>query len=580
MASSAPSLPSPNAPVVGLRRLCVVVAAWFAFSVVTEVYDKLIMMHLSIPLTLALWKFVVSVCCGIVSMAAVGDRPFGGIDARVVLIRIMPLAAMIALAKIFTYISYGHVPLSTAQLVKAATPVVTILLTRTILGERFGVQSYLSLLPISLGVGLGVGLHVEVNTLGVLAALASCIIAAAQLIYTKTLFLGMGSLRALELNLLTATCCVALLLPFWLGVQLGWLPSDIDGGTFFLLSTKRHGTPRIWMAFIICAVTQYGQSMCAYYFLEHVSPATSAVVGTARKPFIVVASMVIFHTPSSLLNICGILLAFTGVGWYNYARHVERRHAAVFKGAKRHVAAVDAELAARQLQSGLETESAASEADLEKQPLTEKRSSDETLADGGTACGGGCAVLAAWYEEQLARRPLAVKAITSGTLYGLGDLLAQVGGAMRSGHELAAAPFASGRFVRAVAYGGVFYPPLAHAHYNFLEYLVVGTWRMDETSGAHWLKMVLEQFVYWSYLSNAYYHLVLGAMVGLGPLECLARLGATFWPTMHAQWALWVPAQLINFKYVPVRHQLNFVLVLSLVWTTFLSAAFPSDGAR
>ena len=34
-------------------------------------------------------------------------------------------------------------------------------------------------------------------------------------------------------------------------------------------------------------------------------------------------------------------------------------------------------------------------------------------------------------------------------------------------------------------------------------------------------------------------------------------------------------SQLINFKYVPVRHQLNFVLVVSLFWTTFLSLAFP-----
>ena len=33
----------------------------------------------------------------------------------------------------------------------------------------------------------------------------------------------------------------------------------------------------------------------------------------------------------------------------------------------------------------------------------------------------------------------------------------------------------------------------------------------------------------------------------------------------------------MNFKYVPVRHQLNFVLVVSLAWTSFLSIAFPPD---
>ena len=52
----------------------------------------------------------------------------------------------------------------------------------------------------------------------------------------------------------------------------------------------------------------------------------------------------------------------------------------------------------------------------------------------------------------------------------------------------------------------------------------------------------------------------------------------TLWDTLKAQWAFWIPAQLINFKYVPVRHQLNFVLVVSLAWTTFLSLASVIDN--
>ena len=58
-------------------------------------------------------------------------------------------------------------------------------------------------------------------------------------------------------------------------------------------------------------------------------------------------------------------------------------------------------------------------------------------------------------------------------------------------------------------------------------------------------------------------------------LDVHHRVRSTLWDTLKAQWAFWIPAQLINFKYVPVRHQLNFVLVVSLAWTTFLSLAFP-----
>ena len=90
-----------------------------------------------------------------------------------------------------------------------------------------------------------------------------------------------------------------------------------------------------------------------------------------------------------------------------------------------------------------------------------------------------------------------------------------------------------------------------------------------------WYKMFIEQFVYWSYFTNAYYHAVLGALQGFSVQRVYDRVADTLWDTLKAQWAFWIPAQLINFRFVPVRHQLNFVLVVSLFWTTFLSLAFP-----
>eukprot|EP00967_Tisochrysis_lutea_P148175 scaffold282606_cov37-Tisochrysis_lutea.AAC.1 len=80
-----------------------------------------------------------------------------------------------------------------------------------------------------------------------------------------------------------------------------------------------------------------------------------------------------------------------------------------------------------------------------------------------------------------------------------------------------------------------------------------------------------------SYFSNAYYHAVLGALQGFTVQQVYDRVTSTLWDTLKAQWAFWIPAQLINFRFVPVRHQLNFVLVVSLVWTTFLSLAFPPE---
>jgi protein Mpv17 len=43
------------------------------------------------------------------------------------------------------------------------------------------------------------------------------------------------------------------------------------------------------------------------------------------------------------------------------------------------------------------------------------------------------------------------------------------------------------------------------------------------------------------------------------------------WPVLKANWCIWPLVQIINFKFVPVVHQLNFVLLVSLGWATYLS---------
>ena len=220
------------------------------------------------------------------------------------------------------------------------------------------------------------------------------------------------------------------------------------------------------------------------------------------------------------------------------------------------------------------------------------------------------------YEGALEARPILTKSVTSGVLYGVGDCVAQ-GFERRSNPEHR---FDTARLWRATAYGGLFYPFLAHLHYNFLENLVVVRWAVAP-SRVPWVKMFIEQFVYWSYFTNAYYHAVLGALQGMNPSQVYDRVAATLWDTLKAQvrardwrrvesspsaasvhvptarsrcahahalplsralaqWAFWIPAQLINFRFVPVRHQLNFVLVVSLGWTTFLSLAFPPEPVK
>ena len=51
----------------------------------------------------------------------------------------------------------------------------------------------------------------------------------------------------------------------------------------------------------------------------------------------------------------------------------------------------------------------------------------------------------------------------------------------------------------------------------------------------------------------------------------------SLWGLMLAQWAFWIPVQALNFQFVPVRHQLNVVLLVSIAWTALLSFWYPPE---
>jgi len=192
-----------------------------------------------------------------------------------------------------------------------------------------------------------------------------------------------------------------------------------------------------------------------------------------------------------------------------------------------------------------------------------------------------------WYESHLRSSPVRTKMATGSFLWGLGDSVAQVvptllpndgsTGADASSASSSGLPFAYDweRTGRAVLFGFALHAPLSHVHFNFLEWMTVrGGFK---GLGVTVFKTTMEQFVYWSWISNTLYHASMGALQGLTLPQIKTRISDVLWDTQTAQWAFWIPVQLVNFRFVPVRHQLNVVLVVSVVWTALLSAWYPPE---
>ena len=148
-----------------------------------------------------------------------------------------------------------------------------------------------------------------------------------------------------------------------------------------------------------------------------------------------------------------------------------------------------------------------------------------------------------WYEGHLQSRPVVTKMVTGSLLWGIGDAVAQLvpqmmtvvgDGGSDDAPTKKAFRYDWPRTGRAAFFGFAIHAPTSHVHFNFLEWL---THRVGVTGlGIPFFKAFMEQFVYWSWLSNSLYHGVMGAMQGMTAQQIYNRIADVLWETQKAQW--------------------------------------------
>eukprot|EP00979_Chaetoceros_neogracilis_P018198 scaffold10556_cov258-Chaetoceros_neogracile.AAC.43 len=185
----------------------------------------------------------------------------------------------------------------------------------------------------------------------------------------------------------------------------------------------------------------------------------------------------------------------------------------------------------------------------------------------------------AWYEHHLQARPIPTKAVTGCILWGIGDIVGQVVPFIMKKEEGTETTVVSleknyfecdyPRTARAMFFGFAIHAPLSHVHFNLLEWMTVKGGFTGLSIPV--FKTIMGQFVYWSWISNSLYHGAMGAMQGKSFQQIYDRIADVIWDTQKRQWVFWIPVQLL------IRHQLNVVLLTSVVWTALLSAWYPPE---
>lgn len=325
---------------------------WYTSSALTNTSSKSILNAFNMPATLTLiqFAFVSSLCVFLSWLSGIFPVLRTRISAlrhpirqpsREVIMTTLPLAMFQIGGHLLSSTATAKIPVSLVHTIKGLSPLFTVLAYRLIYNIRYPTATYLSLIPLTIGVMLACSSERSYSgqLLGVLEALLATLIFVTQNIFSKRLFNeaakveseggGAQSKKLDKLNLLcySSGMAFALTMPIWFWTEGIALLKDFlhDGSVDLseLPNSMDHG--RLTLEFIFNGVFHFGQNIIAFILLSMVSPVTYSVASLIKRVFVIVMAIIWFRSPTTSVQAVGI--ALTVLGLYLYDRTSESNKA-------------------------------------------------------------------------------------------------------------------------------------------------------------------------------------------------------------------------------------------------------------
>jgi solute carrier family 35, member E1 len=248
---------------------------------------------------------------------------------RDLIITTLPITAFMIGGHILSSDAISRIDVSLVHTIKGLSPLITVAAYRFIMDVQYSVATYLSLIPLTIGVILACSTNFSANFLGLLSAFASAILFVTQNIVSKKIFndAALAESEPLltkkpdKLNLLCYSSLLALIFtaPIWLWSE-GWhIIIDFFSDASIELSGSKgsldHGA--LALEYIFNGTFHFLQSLTAFQLLSMVSPVTYSVASLVKRVFVIVFSIVWFGSRVTRIQGLGIGLTFLGLYLYD-----------------------------------------------------------------------------------------------------------------------------------------------------------------------------------------------------------------------------------------------------------------------
>mmetsp|Transcript_10419 Transcript_10419/g.13209 ORF Transcript_10419/g.13209 Transcript_10419/m.13209 type:complete len:323 (+) Transcript_10419:115-1083(+) len=175
------------------------------------------------------------------------------------------------------------------------------------------------------------------------------------------------------------------------------------------------------------------------------------------------------------------------------------------------------------------------------------------------------------YSSVLNAAPVFTKAVTSATVYTIGDLISQATDGRSIGE------YDRGRVLRSLLAGLLAHGPMSHVWYDVSEQLFENVLHLSSGIGGTAVKVAIDQ-TFWGPLWNNTYILLLGLMK-FDKLENIwGEMKRTTIPLLMSGLKLWPLAHCVTYGLIPVENRLLWVDLVEIIWVVILSTAADGGG--
>jgi solute carrier family 35 protein E1 len=231
----------------------------------------------------------------------------------------------------FSSMAISRIHVSTVHTIKALSPLFTVAAYALFFGVKYSPKTYLSLLPLTIGVMLGTFDVSASNPIGLLCAFGSALVFVSSNIFFKKVAPSGSqtfSHKLDKLNLLfySSGAAFVLMIPLWSFTDLPRLLTSLDNPSH-VVHPKHSQSSMHSLAyyFIINGTVHFAQNIIAFVILSSTSPVTYSIASLIKRVWVICMAIVWFNQSIHPIQGLGIGLTFVGLYMYNTAKgDVER----------------------------------------------------------------------------------------------------------------------------------------------------------------------------------------------------------------------------------------------------------------